>query len=208
MKNSLTMKDLTSNADDKLNQRNNIKRKFRFNRMGDFKEWIADFMTDDVSYWWITKDEKIIWSWLDYARGFTNWVATFQNNKKWWWVNKDWTVIAYWFDTLEDFKDWFAYFEKDKVSWKISLEFMWWYAIFTRPNWSQGWVRNDWTILIEWFSRCDNFKDWFARFETEDYWNWYVNADWKIFKEIEKNWEIYLEKKWKFFLKKLLIKEA
>jgi len=60
-------------------------------------------------------------------------------------------------------------------------------------------MKEDWTILAEWFRFCWDFKEWFAYFERVDWTKWLINLDWNFFwEEHGITWWYRFDKLWDF----------
>lgn len=168
------------------------------------KNWLRGFIKDD----WDILIEGI----TELKERFKYDTSVFGKDDKYWWIKSNWDIIAYWFIKCEDFQCWddisyttlwyWLFRNGDGKSWLCKYDgtiiwgwfsridcFVEWFSVFSREDWSKGWIRHDWVILIESknYKECNRFSNGFGRFENQDWTNWWVKSDWTILVD----WLIY-----------------
>jgi hypothetical protein len=97
-------------------------------------------------------------------------------------------------------------------------EFTDWVAAFEREIWSSWWIKEDGTILIDWFNYTNSFSNWFWIFTDVDNRDGVINSMWEVIVKwlsrcssfskggtalvwdmIDKKW--WIDTKWKYIAK-------
>lgn len=154
-----------------------IKKKFSFSYVWDWKNWLCEFERTSGKCWWIKNDWSILAEGFDDVSSFSEWAASFQ--KDW----QRWTISSV-------FRNGFALF---------SLKNEWGEGWFN----TNGNVL--WWLYKRCFNFWEDF-DGLASFVRKDGRStWYIDTKWREWDDVEdRDWTIYLQRWWKWYLKSLI----
>lgn len=181
--------------------------------------------------WTIDNEEIKLIDWIYWYYKF-KYIDTELQKLHWeWWISDDGVIIAKGFSKVDPFFWWpwkeelKAKFRSGEIKWILTPNFHNNFSVFKVDKWlsiimdigDEWWVKNDWTILSLWYTKCYPFDEdinWFAKFEKKyraknTHWynlrTWYIDINWRIFTDIKKiDWKIYLKKDDKWFLENFI----